>query len=158
MKIPALLAVLMTFFPHAVLSQSTDRHAGYYYPPSKQIEVYETQVKKLPDTNKIRRIGFVTAITLENYKRPYPPTTVFFAKGARAEKLIIVALQPGYLNTIYKVRAYLASLTAVARTTAALRDTQAQGILNFFDLIRMLGFEQVTISDGVAFTHQVKIN
>ncbi len=133
-----------------------DRHVGYYYPPPKQVEIYKSRAQVLPEANQLRRIGFVTAITHENLKRPYPPQTVFFAKGERSEKLIIVALKSDVLDTIFRVRAYLASLTAVARTTEAFRDSQAEEILTFFDLVRMLGFEQITISNGNAFSHQVK--
>jgi len=149
--------VLLLGLGFSGLAAGADRHAGYYYPPPDQIEIYKARTQVLPDASQRRRIGFVTAITHENLKRPYPPTTVFFAKGEHSQKLIIVALQNGKLDTIYRVRAYLASLTAIARTTAAFQNIQADGILTFFDLARMLGFDQITISDGRVFTHQVKI-
>jgi hypothetical protein len=155
MKRLVMLLVLVSGMILITQAHADDRHAGYYYPPANQIEIYKSKVQVLPDANAIRRIGFVTAITHENLKRPYPPTTTFFAKGDHAQKLIIVASTDGILDTIYRVRAYLASLTAVARTTNAFRDSQYQGILNFFDLAHMLGFEQITISDGDGFTHQV---
>jgi hypothetical protein len=135
-----------------------DRHSGYYYPPPQQIELYKARARILPDSSPSRRIGFVTAITHENLKRPYPPTTVFFAKGEHAEKLIIVAQADGLLDTIFRVRAYLASLSAVARTTAIFQEAQLTEILTFFDLARMLGFEQITVSDGKQFTHQIKFD
>ncbi len=134
-----------------------DRHAGYYYPPAQQTEVYKARVPILPDDNKIRRIGFVTAITHEDLQLPYPPEVVFFAKGERSEKLIIVSLKAGRLDTIYRVRAYLASLTAIARTSDAFVQTQMLETLTFFDLAKMLGFELITISDGDTFTHQVRL-
>lgn len=134
---------------------SADRHVGYYYPEPQQIETYKARARVLADASPKRRIGFVTAITLENNQRPYPPSTVFFAKGDRSEKLIIVSLESGRLETIFRVRAYLASLTAIARSTPVFRDAHVEDILTFFDLARMLGFEQVTISDGDQFSHQV---
>lgn len=139
------------------VSQATgaDRHAGYYYPEPKEVETYKARARVLTDASIARRIGFVTAITLENNQRPYPPSAVFFAKGDQSQKLIIVSLENGRLSTIFRVRAYLASLTAMARTTPVFRDAYVENILTFFDLVRMLGFEQVTVSDGDQFTHQV---
>jgi len=151
------LAIALLGMGCAHAASDADRHVGYYYPPPDQIEIYHARIKVLPDANQLRRIGFVTAITHENLKRPYPPSTVFYAKGEQSEKLIIIAQQDGILDTIYRVRAYLASLTAIARTTAAFQETQAGVTLTFFDLARMLGFSQITISDGRVFTHQVKI-
>jgi len=132
-----------------------DRHAGYYYTTPNQIETYKARARILADASPLRRIGFVTAITVENNQRPYEPAIVFFAKGERSEKLIIVSLVEGRLNTIYRVRAFLASLTAVARTTPLFRNAHVEAILTFFDLARMLGFEQITVSDGDQFTHQI---
>lgn len=150
-----LFAIVSLYLGSVGVAQGADRHVGYYYPVPHQIETYKTRARILPDANINRRIGFVTAITLENNQRPYPPSAVFFAKGEHAQKLIIVSLQGGRLNSIYRVRAYLASLTAIARTTPAFRDAYVENILTFFDLVRMLGFEQITVSDGDQFAHQV---
>ena len=62
---------------------SADRHAGYYYPEPKQIETYEARARVLPDASISRRIGFVTAITIENNQRPYSPSAVFLRKESR---------------------------------------------------------------------------
>ncbi len=150
------LGVLIMALGLSTAAKSSDRHSTYYYPPHGQVEVYQARAEVLADANASRRIAFVTAITLERLNRPYAATSVFFAKGDRAEKLILVSLVDGRLNTIYRVRAYLASLTAVARTTPVFQDTPMADGLTFFDLARMLGFEQITISDGAKFTHQVK--
>ena len=151
----ALIGLVLIGITLSGAAKSADRHANYYYPPPEQIEIYKARAKAFTDATPARRVGFVTAITLERLKRPYPPSTVFFAKGENAEKLIIVALQSGRLDTIYRVRAYLASLTAVARTTPAFQNTHVSNSLTFFDLARMLGFEQITVSDGQSFSHQV---
>ncbi len=137
-------------------AEATDRHSNYYYPPHGMVEIYKARAEVFPGASAVRRIGFVTAITLERLKKPYPPTAVFFAKGDSAEKLIIVALEDGRLDTIYRVRAFLASLTAVARTTPAFQNAPVADNLTFFDLARMLGFEMITVSDGATFTHQVR--
>ena len=48
-----------------------------------------------------------------------------------------------------------ANLTAVARTTPIFQDFGVQNFFTFFDLAKMLGFAQITISDGREFAHQV---
>jgi len=158
-KMLFLLIAIFGFVANPAMSNpvsAKERHAGYYYPEPRQIEIYKTRARILPDSSKARRIGFVTALTQVELGRPYPPVTAIFAKGTESQKLIIVANQPGRLDTIYRVRAYLAMLTATARTTPIFKQTGAELILTFFDLARMLGFEQVTISDGDTFTHQVR--
>ena len=139
----------------STVSFGADKHAGYYYTNPKNIEIYKARAKTLAEANQFRRIAFVTAITQEQKQRPYPPTEVLFAKGNSSQKLIIVSLENGRLDTLYRVRAYLASLTAAARTTPAFQKARVKDGLTFFDLAHMLGFEQVTVSDGDKFTHQV---
>lgn len=135
----------------------TDRHAGYYYPAPESSETYTARVNKLPDSDRNRRIGFVTVLTTELLNRNYAPTYALFAKGDDGEKLIIVGSMDGQLDTIYRARALFATLTAVARMTPMFQDMPDADRLTFFDLLKMLGFQQVTISDGVGFAHQVFI-
>jgi hypothetical protein len=61
----------------------------------------------------------------------------------------------GQLDTIYRVRALLATMTAVARKSPVLRKVRLENVLTFLDLAKMLGFKQITISDGDKFSHQV---
>ncbi|MGY9001054.1 MAG: molybdopterin-guanine dinucleotide biosynthesis protein A, partial [Rhodospirillales bacterium] len=78
-----------------------------------------------------------------------------FAKGINAEKMIIISNMKGQLDTIYRVRALLATMTAVARKSPVLRKVRLENVLTFLDLSKMLGFKQITISDGDKFSHQV---
>ncbi len=80
-----------------------------------------------------------------------------FAKGTEAEKLIIVALVDGRIDTLYRARAVLANMTAAARVLPAFREMGVQDWFTFLDLIHMLGFKQVTISNGRDFAHQLII-
>jgi hypothetical protein len=45
----------------------------------------------------------------------------------------------------------------VARLSPIFQETPDSDRMTFFDLLKLLGFEQVTISDGVGFAHQVFI-
>ena len=134
-----------------------DRHAGYYYPEPTSSEVYEARARTVPEATRKGRIAFVTGITNEQNKAPYPPTAAIFAKGSDAEKLIIVALEDGRIDTIYRARAIFAQMTAVARLLPIFAQLGVEDYFTFFDLAKMLGFEQITISNGRDFAHQVII-
>ena len=99
-----------------------DRHAGYYYPKPADIEVYEARATVLPGADRRRRIGFVVTLVNAMMTKPFPPGAAFFAKGEDAEKLIIVSNRTGQLDTIYRVRALLATLTSSARATPIFTD------------------------------------
>jgi hypothetical protein len=87
----------------------------------------------------------------------YPPPVAIFAKGAEAEKLIITGLYSDGYNTIYRMRGLLAMLSARARATPIFRDNEVEDLLTIFDLLKMLGFEQITVTDGDQFAHQIMI-
>ena len=134
-----------------------DRHAGYYYPPPQTVETYRARTETLKDSGRTRRIGFVVELTRQMLRRPYPPDYAVFAKGDDAEKLLIVALRDGVIDTLYRARALLAMLTAVARGTPLFAQLGGEEVLTFFDLMKILGFTQLTVSDGDGFAHQVVI-
>jgi hypothetical protein len=134
-----------------------DRHAGYYYPEPAQVEVYKARAQVLADTSRGRRIDFVVAMANSMLARPYAPTYSIFVKGEEAEKLIIVSNVSGQLNTVYRARALLATLTSVARTTPAFREYGVEDIFTFFDLLKLMGFARVTVTDGDTYAHQVDI-
>lgn len=138
-------------------TQAGDRHAGYYYPEPATQEVYEARSERLPEADRATRIGFVTGIANHISEQPYPTQAAMFAKGTEAEKLIIVALVDGRIDTIYRARAVLANMTAAARMLPAFQEMGVQDWFTFLDLAHMLGFKQITISDGRDFAHQLLI-
>jgi hypothetical protein len=138
-------------------SADESRHVGYYYPQPQTVETYEARATTLPDASRSRRLAFVTALTNQMLSNPYPPQYAIFAKGSNAEKLIIVGLYDNSYNTIYRARALFAMLTAVARVTKLFQEYRVEELFTFFDLCKLLGFEQITITDGYEFAHQVLI-
>ena len=150
--------VLLTIMFAAIPGKANDRHAGYYYPIPVTSEVYRPRARKMMGVNKQARIAFVTNITngMLN-KAAYPPQYAIFSKGARQEKLIIVGIRDDAYNTIFRARALLAQLTVVARTTRIIQEQMKPGDLTFLDLLNLMGFEQMTISDGKSFSHQITI-
>lgn len=139
------------------VAQNDGRHSDYYYPEPTTSEVYKARVPVLSGSDRRRRIGFVTVMTNEMLKNPYPPQFAIFAKGAQAEKLIITGLIDNSYNTIYRARALFAMLTAVARNTQLFRGQKQADRYTFFDLAHLLGFEQITFSDGSTFAHQIEL-
>jgi len=149
------LALLLIMFV-ATPGNANDRHAGYYYPKPVTKEAYRPRARKMAGANKQARIALVTNITngMMN-KAAYPPQYAIFSKGARQEKLIIVSVRDDAYNTVFRARALLAQLTAVARTTRIVQEQMKPGDLTFLDLLNLMGFEQMTISDGKSFSHQI---
>lgn len=151
----AFLAVVTAWSPGADASE--DRHVGYYYPEPAQIEEYDARPRRMAQTTRLTRIGFIVGIVDQILKRPFPPPAAVFVKGDRAEKMIIVANTPGRLDTIFRVRAYLATLTSVARAMPMFAELQVEDVFTFLDLLKMLGFTKLTVSDGDTFAHQILI-
>ena len=94
-----------------------DHHEGYYYPKPGRLEHYPARVNTLPESDRVRRQAFVIGLTKQLVGGQYAPSYAVFAKGDVSDKLIIVALGDGQLNTIYRARALLATFTSVARST-----------------------------------------
>ncbi len=137
-------------------AQDRDRHAGYYYPAATVNESYDAEATTLTGASRVRRIGFVTILVTKALAASYPPPYTMFVKGAEGEKLIIVGMGD-YIANIYQARGLLAQLTAQARTTEMFKEVDTDNRLTFLDLLKMLGFEQVTVSDGKSFTLQIAI-
>ena len=152
----ALSLVLAAAVPVPVGAE--DRHAGYYYPEVTSTEIYHSRAETLPDSDRSRRVGFVTGVTAGQTERPYYPITAMYAKGTGADKLIMIGLHDGPMDTLYRARALLAMLTATSRTTAVFRELDPQGNYTFLDLLKILGFTRLTLSDGKTWAHQIEIH
>ncbi len=134
-----------------------DRHAGYYYPEATSEETYVSQAALLPGSDRRRRILFITELTRQQLALPYPPDYALFAKGEEAEKLIITSLSANRLDTLYRLRGLLAMLTSQARATPIFAEFEVEDQFNFLDLLQLLGFSQLTVSDGEHFSHRIWI-
>ncbi len=152
-----LITCLIMLFGFPLSATAADRHAGYYYPPPSSIEDMDSKALRMTQADRRMRIGFVIGLVDQLLSRPYAPTEFIFVKGAQAEKLIIVATEPGRLSTIYRVRGYLATMTSVARDTSVFSQTQMNDVYSFIDLLKIVGFKRITLSDGESFTHQINV-
>ncbi|WP_417687718.1 hypothetical protein [Roseibium sp.] len=138
-------------------SGATDLHAGYYYPQPQSQEVYVSDVPLAPDASESSRAAFVVGLAAQQAQQAYQPGYHLFAKGEQLEKMIIVASGEGRYDTLFRMRALLASLTSMARATPLFAQVNEPHEYNFLDFCRLMGFEQLTVSDGKTFAHQIKI-
>ncbi|NNG03842.1 MAG: molybdopterin-guanine dinucleotide biosynthesis protein A, partial [Inquilinus sp.] len=60
-------------------------------------------------------------------------------------------------SNLFQARAMLAQMTAVARSTEVFIQNQVEETYTFLDLLKLLGFKQLTISDGHSYAHQYAI-
>jgi hypothetical protein len=129
---------------------------GYYYPPVSSSEVFERVLVDAPPADRGVRIGFVTQVTRQHLDRAYAPRFAVFAKGAEAQDMIIVALDDEVFRTLQRARGVMAQLSAPARLTQFFVDNQVADVATFYDMLRIMGFATLTISDGVSWSHRVE--
>ena len=106
---------------------------------------------------KRARVGFIIGLTKQQLDRAYAPPYHIFAKGFDAQKMIVVASDDGRYDTLNRLRALRASLTSLARMSPLFEQSQQPENLNFFDLARLAGFTQLTISDGDKLAHRINL-
>jgi hypothetical protein len=153
------IAFLGALLAAAATSPATaqDSQVGYYYPKPQTVEHYRARVATLAESDRNRRLAFVTGLAKANDTKPYAPTYMVFAKGDDSDKLIIVGTMDGELNTLYRSRALLANLTASARLTEFFQKNAIAEYATFLDFMKLLGFKELTVTDGATFAHQIKI-
>lgn len=171
-RFAASLAVLVAFGALPALAQqqqpkpaaaaatpkaTEDRYVGYYYPKPTATETYTSPMQTIAGAERAQRVQFATVVSQGTIQSAYRVPYSVFVKGEKADKMIIVGLQPGEMSTIYRARAILANMTTMSRLSPFFQERTIAEDANFFDLLKLLGFQQVTISDGDKFTHQVAI-
>jgi len=159
----ATLAVLLCAAAASASAQSAnaassgeDRYIGYYY-PKPTTETFESSMKTLDNVDRAQRVQFVTVISQGTIQAAYRVPYAVFVKGTKADKLIIVGMQQGELGTIYRMRALLANMTTMSRLSPFFQEHTVAEDATFFDLLKILGFRDVTITDGDKIAHQVII-
>lgn len=141
----------------SMLVNAEDRYVGYYYPQIESEETYQAPLPVFEGVTRLSRVGFVTGLDQQQKQRPYPPIYHMFAKGGDAKKLIIVATEEGRYNTLFRLRGLMASMTADARTSPIFAKIGHVEQLNFFDLLKIVGFNELIITNGKDFSHRVII-
>lgn len=134
-----------------------DKYVGYYYPKPSSTEVYESSMQTIDGVDRAQRVQFVTVVSQGTIQSSYRVPYAVFVKGEKADKLIIVGLGPGEFGTIYRMRALLANMTTMSRMSPFFQERTVAEDATFFDLMKLLGFTTLTITDGDKLTHQVTI-
>ena len=134
---------------------ANERHEGYYYPAIKSSEVFDRLIRETPPANKSARVAFITSLTASQLASPESPRFVFFAKGDDAKNLIIVALDDNVFSTLYRARAVLAQMTSNMRQNDFFREQDLQFVATFYDLLQLMDFDTLVISDGKTWSHEV---
>ncbi len=135
-----------------------DEHAGYFYPIPKSIETYVAKTAVLATVGRKQRIQFATDFMNQIVtSNRYPPQFSIYSEGERSEKMIITTLGEDRYNTIYRMRGLLAILTARARVSELFQRYDVADVLTFLDLLKLLGFAQLVMTDGDKFAHRIVI-
>lgn len=157
MPFARILLIALLLLPGVVAAAET-RHEGYYYPKITSSEVYHAKTRVWQKADRDSRIAFVAQDAEQKSALGYAPRYAMFAKGDEAEELIVVAFDDESLSTIYRVHALMAELTGLARTAPVLKDADLENTMTFYDLVKLLGFKEITVSDGRKLTHRITIN
>lgn len=134
-----------------------DRYIGYYYPKPTATETFESTMQTIAGAERAQRIQFVTVVSQGTIQSAYRVPYAVFAKGEKGDRMIIVGMQQGELNTIYRMRALLANMTTMSRLSPFFQERTVAEDATFFDLLKLLGFRELTITDGEKATLQVTI-
>ena len=137
------------------VAAAQDKYVGYYYPEIGSEEEFGRVIADAPFAGKDIRVNFVTTITKAQLEAPESPRFVLFTKGGDSDTLIIIALDDEIFKTLYRARALLAQLTSNIRGTAFFRQQNLEVTGTFFDMLQMMRFERLVISDGENWSHQV---
>jgi hypothetical protein len=152
----ALMAILLVLTAASARADETDdRFEGYYYPPVNSTESFGRSRANAPTADRAVRVTFVTQLTKAMLNAPDTPPYVLFAKGADADRLILIGLDDEMFKTLYRARAVLAQLTSNARGTEFFIRSQQQTTATFFDLLVLLGFKSLVVSDGERWAHKI---
>ena len=132
-----------------------DRHEGYYYPPVTSTEVFDRVIRETDRASKVARIDFVQSLTQSQLSAPEAPQFIFFAKGEDARDLIVVALNDDVFASLYRARAVMAQVTVNVRQGSFFVEQNLQFVATFYDLLQILEFDTLVLSDGTSWAHKV---
>jgi len=157
MRIPALFAfmILAIAFRVDAASHSDDRYVDYYYPAVTSEETFSRVIANAPPSTAEIRTNFVTSITKAQLEAPESPRFVIFEKGKESKNLIIVALDDEVFKTLFRARALLAQVTSNMRGTAFFRQQNLHVEGTLYDMLMIMQFEDLVITDGETWAHKV---
>ncbi len=133
-----------------------DKYEGYYYPPISSTEEFTRVVRAPGVATKEVRLDFLTQLTKAQLAAPSAPQFSFFAKGTGSTQLIVIGLEDDTFKTLYRARAVMAQMTANVRSSPIFRGQNLQFLATFYDLLQILEFDSLVLSDGETWAHKVE--
>ena len=149
------LLIAACFILFAGFATAQDKYVGYYYPEIGSEETFSRVITNAPRAGKNIRVNFVTPITKAQLEAPESPRFVLFTKGGESDTLIMIALDDEVFKTLYRARALMAQLTSNIRGTAFFRQQNLEVTGTFYDMLQLMSFKHLVISDGENWSHQV---
>ena len=70
----------------------------------------------------------------------------------------MTALDDDIFSTIYRARAIMAQLTVSVRQNGFFKQEELQYVATFYDLLQLMQFDELMITDGETWTHRVNFN
>ncbi|APX12094.1 hypothetical protein [Tateyamaria omphalii] len=150
-----LLALIAALVFVTTAAHAQERYEGYYYPNVTSTEEFTRVIREAPQSSKGVRVEFVTNLTVAQLAAPESPRFVFFAKGEDAKHLNVIALDDEVFSTLFRARAVLAQMTSNMRNNDFFRAQELQFVATFFDLLQLMEFDTLVVSDGETWAHQV---
>lgn len=150
-----IVAALLSTLP--LVAAADDRREGYYYPAVTSEEVFDRTIGTAPKAVPAIRTAFITQITKGQLASPTKPRIAIFSKGSEAQHMIVVALDDDVFSTLFRARAIMAQLTSNSRATPFFKKNGIQFNGTWFDLAKLLGFEDIVLTDGKSWSHIVII-
>lgn len=128
--------------------------AGYLYPAPNGSEVVSSIVADTLETPPFEvRVQLVTRLTQLLGARPYPPLALPATEGD--DQTTLVFLDSGGLDvsTPYEARAMVAQMSAAVRNNPLFEQYGVENYARIFDLLKIVGFERVVITNGDDFAY-----
>lgn len=153
--------ILFTSASFAVSAQTLAPDAdqnGYYYPAVTSSEAFTRDLIRAeePADRALRQL-FLAQLRKSQANAEGQRRIEIFAKGNDATNLIVVALDDEVFRTLFRARAVLAGLTTDARSMDIFKTSPVADRATWFDLLKVLGFEDIVISDGATWSHLVAL-
>ncbi len=133
-----------------------DRYVGYYYPQVTSTEAFDRVIRTAGVASKEVRVDFITQLTKAQLAAPMAPQYAFFTKGQGASELIVVGLDDQTFKTLYRARGVMAQMTANVRSSPIFAGQNLQFVATFYDLLQILEFDTLILSDGETWSHKVE--
>ena len=150
------LVATLAFALFASAAWAQDKYVDYYYPAITSTEVFDRVVRQAPLAGKAVRVEFVNNLTTAQLRGPKSPGYIMFAKGDDAKHLIIVAQNDDVFKTLYRARATMAQLTSNVRSGGFFRQQELQLVATFYDLLQLMQFDTLVLTDGENWSHKVE--